>query len=629
MVIKQEKTQLSKRAEVIKDISSTVLGPDGEKLLFEAIKDSKYLSNLDDAVKSLERYSDPDLKYNPYKKFLDAFDGKGITGAKAKQLISWYDNYTSITPTGWRKFTQLHSSTEIFWNIEDKTVTTEENPGKQVRLTRRAANQPHLKSTGATKAFVQVIYTYIKDGTTDWTNFIDILVKDCLRDIQNSVKKQLLLDDDVTFLKAVRAIPRYKKNQNNFPVQPVSLFSELEIRTFFTDLFDERSDRSKIWHDNLIKDLIDGDRDFLKSTFSCTDKDAELLLEVFNKVTDERELDWVLRDIVKSRGFILNSYLNHKKNSSEHYRAKLFDEIGSVVDLTDASDVINYLSKRYQETPDNVFGALDSIKKCFGIDFRKETEPTMDLTNVEQIIDDFIKDLSSEVTKNEKDVNLYSGLSSLRRFYDYPLTFKMKGYNNALKKRMNILDIPKLLSKSSKCEEQEQKIAELFVRIMQTTFLRRESYSDFTPAKDYILTAYKTTLVLGSLNTDKLKSFESFLTKVCELLPEDKRQIALDLLSSERTFRGSNSNKSPNEISDALLELNKNDWMYCGFKVVPFVSGITSSSGNDDVEIASDLFEQLGLDPELIEVEEHKNSREDKFLSRNSIYLNELKLLQK
>ena len=121
MVIKQEKTQLSKRAEVIKDISCTVLGPGGEKLLFEAIKDSKYLSDLDAAVKILDRYSDQDLKYNPYKKFLDAFDGKEITGAKAKQLISWYDNYTSITPTGWRKFTQLYSSTEIFWNIEDKT----------------------------------------------------------------------------------------------------------------------------------------------------------------------------------------------------------------------------------------------------------------------------------------------------------------------------------------------------------------------------------------------------------------------------------------------------------------------------------------------------------------------------
>lgn len=628
MVIKQEKTQLSKRAEVIKDISSTVLGPDGEKLLFEAIKDSKYLSNLDDAVKSLERYSDKDLKYNPYKRFLDAFDGKGITGAKAKQLISWYDNYTSITPTGWRKFTQLYSSTEIFWNIEDKTVTTEENPGKQVRLTRRAANQPHLKSTGATKAFVQVIYTYIKDGITDWTNFIDILVKDCLRDIQNSVKKQLLFDNDVTFIKAVRAIPRYKKNQNNFPIQPVSLFSELEIRTFFTDLFDERSNYSNIRHEILIDDLINGNKDFLKATFSCTDKDVDLLLNIFNKVTNERELDWVLRDIVKSTQFVSNNYLNRQKNSSEYYREKLFDEIGSVVDLTDASDFINYLSKRYKETPDNVFGALGSIKKCFEIEFRLETEPTMDLTNVKPIIDDFIKDLNSEVTKNEKDLNLYSGLFSLTNSYDYPLTFKMKEYNNALKKRMNILDIPQLLYKSSNCDEQEQKIAELFARVMQITFLRRESYSDFAPDKDYILTAYKTTLVLGSLNLDKLKSFESFLTKVGKLLPEDKRQIALDLLASERTFRGSNSNKSPNEISDVLLELNKNNWMYCGFEVIPFVSGITSSSGND-VEIASDLFEQLGLDPELIEVKEHQNSREDKFLSRNSIYLNRLKLLQK
>ena len=628
MVIKQEKTQLSKRAEVIKDISCTVLGPGGEKLLFEAIKDSKYLSDLDVAVKSLDRYSDQDLKYNPYKKFLDAFDGKGITGAKAKHLINWYDNYTSITPTGWRKFTQLYSSTEIFWNIEEKTITSEERPGKQVRLTRRAANQPHLKLTGATKAFVQVIYNYLTIGTTDWTNFIDILVKECLRDIQNSVKKQLLFDNDVTFLKAVRAIPRYKRNQNNFPIQPVSLFSELEIRTFFTDLFDERSHYSKIWHGNLIEDLIDGNKDFLKGTFSCTDKDADLLLEVFNKVTDERELDWVLRDIVNTTELISNSYLNRKNNSSEYYRAKLFDELGSVVDLTDASDVINYLSKRYQETPDNVFGTLDSIKKCFGIEFRPETEPTMDLTNVKPIIDDFIKDLSSEVTKNEKDLNLYSGLFSLTNSYDYPLTFKMKEYNNALKKRVNILDIPQLLYKSSNCDEQEQKIAELFARVMQITFLRRGNLTAFNAEKDYILTAYKTTLVLGSLNLDKLKSFESFLTKVGKLLPEDKRQIALDLLASERTFRGSNSNKSPNEISDVLLELNKNDWMYCGFKVIPFVSGTTSSSGND-VEIASDLFEQLGLDPELIEVKEHQNSREDKFLSRNSIYLNGLKLLQK
>lgn len=628
MVIKQEKTQLSKRAEVIKDISCTVLGTGGEKLLFEAIKDSKYLLDLDDAVKSLDRYSDQDLKYNPYKKFLDAFDGKGITGAKAKHLINWYDNYTSITPTGWRKFTQLYSSTEIFWNIEEKTITSEERPGKQVRLTRRAANQPHLKLTGATKAFVQVIYTYIKDGTTNWTDFIDILVKECLRDIQNSVKKQLLFDNDVTFLKAVRAIPRYKKNQNNFPIQPVSLFSELEIRTFFTDLFDERSNYSNIRHENLIEDLIDGNKDFLKGTFSCTDKDVDLLLEVFNKVTDERELDWVLRDIVKSTQFVSNSYLNRKKNSSEYYREKLFDEIGSVIDLTDASDVINYLSKRYQETPDNVLGTLDSIKKCFGIEFRTETEPTMDLTNVKPIIDDFIKDLSSEVTKNEKNLNLYSGLFSLTNSYDYPLTFKMKEYNNALKKRVNILDIPQLLYKSSNCDEQEQKIAELFARVMQITFLRRGNLTAFNAEKDYILTAYKTTLVLGSLNLDKLKSFESFLTKVGKLLPEDKRQIALDLLASERTFRGSNSNKSPNEISDVILELNKNDWMYCGFKVVPFVSGTTSSSGND-VEIASDLFEQLGLDPELIEVKEHQNSREDKFLSRNSIYLNGLKLLQK
>lgn len=628
MVIKQEKTQLSKRAEVIKDISCTVLGPGGEKLLFEAIKDSKYLSDLDAAVKSLDRYSDQDLKYNPYKKFLDAFDGKEITGAKAKHLINWYDNYTSITPTGWRKFTQLYSSTEIFWNIEEKTITSEERPGKQVRLTRRTANQPHLKLTGATKAFVQVIYNYLTIGTTDWTNFIDILVKECLRDIQNSVKKQLLFDNDVTFLKAVRAIPRYKKNQNNFPIQPVSLFSELEIRTFFTDLFDERSHYSKIWHGNLIEDLIDGNKDFLKGTFSCTDKDADLLLEVFNKVTDERELDWVLRDIVNTTELVSNSYLNRKNNSSEYYRAKLFDELGSVVDLTDASDVINYLSKRYQETPDNVFGTLDSIKKCFGIEFRPETEPTMDLTNVKPIIDDFIKDLSSEVTKNEKDLNLYSGLFSLTNSYDYPLTFKMKEYNNALKKRVNILDIPQLLYKSSNCDEQEQKIAELFARVMQITFLRRGNLTAFNSEKDYILTAYKTTLVLGSLNLDKLKSFESFLTKVGKLLPEDKRQIALDLLASERTFRGSNSNKSPNEISDVLLELNKNDWMYCGFKVIPFVSGTTSSSGND-VEIASDLFEQLGLDPELIEVKEHQDSREDKFLSRNSIYLNGLKLLQK
>ena len=330
MVIKQEKTQLSKRAEVIKDISCTVLGTGGEKLLFEAIKDSKYLLDLDDAVKSLDRYSDQDLKYNPYKKFLDAFAGKEITGAKAKHLINWYDNYTSITPTGWRKFTQLYSSTEIFWNIEEKTITSEERPGKQVRLTRRAANQPHLKLTGATKAFVQVIYTYIKDGTTNWTDFIDILVKECLRDIQNSVKKQLLFDNDVTFLKAVRAIPRYKKNQNNFPIQPVSLFSELEIRTFFTDLFDERSNYSNIRHENLIEDLIDGNKDFLKGTFSCTDKDVDLLLEVFNKVTDERELDWVLRDIVKSTQFVSNSYLNRKKNSSEYYREKLFDEIGRI-----------------------------------------------------------------------------------------------------------------------------------------------------------------------------------------------------------------------------------------------------------------------------------------------------------
>lgn len=628
MVIKQEKTQLSKRSEVIKDISGTVLGPGGEKLLFEAIKDSKYLSDLDAAVKSLERYSDQDLKYNPYKKLLDNFNGKEITGAKAKHLINWYDNYTSITPTGWRKFTQLTSSTEIFWNIEEKTITSEERPGKQVRLTRRAANQPHLKLTGATKAFVQVIYNYLTVGTTDWTNFIDILVKECLRDIQNSVKKQLLFDNDVTFLKAVKAIPRYKKNQNNFPIQPVSLFSELEIRTFFTDLFDERSNYSNIRHENLIEDLIDGNKDFLKGTFSCTDKDMDLLLNVFNKVTKERELDWVLRDIVKSTQFVSNSYLNRKKNSSEYYREKLFDEIGSVIDLTDASDVINYLSQRYQETPDNIFGALGSIKKCFEIEFRPETEPTMDLTNVKPIIDDFIKDLNSEVTKNEKDLNLYYGLFSLTNSYDYPLTFKTKEYNNTLKKRVNILDIPQLLYKSSNCDEQEQKIAELFARVMQITFLRRGNLTAFNSEKDYILTAYKTTLVLGALNLDKLKSFESFLTRVGELLPEDKRQIALDLLASERTFRGSNSNKSPNEISDVLLELNKNNWMYCGFKVIPFVSGTTSSSGND-VEIASDLFEQLGLDPELIEVKEHQNSREDKFLSRNSIYLNGLKLLQK
>ena len=628
MVIKQEKTQLSKRSEVIKDISGTVLGPGGEKLLFKAIKDSEYLSDLDAAVKSLERYSDQDLKYNPYKKLLDNFNGKEITGAKAKHLINWYDNYTSITPTGWRKFTQLHSSTEIFWNIEEKTITSEERPGKQVRLTRRAANQPHLKLTGATKAFVQVIYNYLTVGTTDWTNFIDILVNECLRDIQNSVKKQLLFDNDVTFLKAVKAIPRYKKNQNNFPIQPVSLFSELEIRTFFTDLFDERSNYSNIRHENLIEDLIDGNKDFLKGTFSCTDKDVDLLLNVFNKVTKERELDWVLRDIVKSTQFVSNSYLNRKKNSSEYYREKLFDEIGSVVDLTDASDVINYLSQRYQETPDNIFGALDSIKKCFEIEFRPETKPTMDLTNVKPIIDDFIRDLNSEVTKNEKDLNLYSGLFSLTNSYDYPLTFKTKEYNNTLKKRVNILDIPQLLYKSSNCDEQEQKIAELFARVMQITFLRRGNLTAFNSEKDYILTAYKTTLVLGALNLDKLKSFESFLTRVGELLPEDKRQIALDLLASERTFRSSNSNKSPNEISDVLLELNKNNWMYCGFEVIPFVSGTTSSSGND-VEIASDLFEQLGLNPELIEVKEHQNSREDKFLSRNSIYLNGLKLLQK